>query len=281
MKNLTNLILLLTCFSFYSQSQVILGESIVTIPQFIYQKSNNYINLQNLENDTVSVSIYSRWGEQVFSSYNNTVLTEDNIDIEIFIDNEFYTEGVYYIVILINDQNHNGIIYAFDNFKREVQVINNLVLSNEQLNLEIKGYKNDTIDVTILNTLGQIISSDSNLVITEDSTNHYIDTYTFPAGVYILAVDSQYIKFVIESGPVSIENKLSKLLTIFPNPTSDILFINTDYEIISTEIYNLKGKMIHQSTYEKSILVNKFPKGVYLIKITAGNHLFEERILIN
>ncbi|AUX18420.1 T9SS type A sorting domain-containing protein [Flavobacterium columnare] len=64
--------------------------------------------------------------------------------------------------------------------------------------------------------------------------------------------------------------KLSRTtnVSIFPNPTSNILNINLDNDssISSIQILNLEGKVVHEDINE-TINVSELPSGLYIIKI--------------
>lgn len=66
---------------------------------------------------------------------------------------------------------------------------------------------------------------------------------------------------------------------IFPNPTSEYVFIETQEEIFETEVFNLQGQSLLQSKNEKSIDVSKLATGVYMVKIQSKN-ASSSRVLI-
>lgn len=62
------------------------------------------------------------------------------------------------------------------------------------------------------------------------------------------------------------------LLEIFPNPTTDILHLNTVYSPLEVEIYRSNGTRVFNSTLEKSISIDisAYSSGLYYIKV-GGN----------
>jgi hypothetical protein len=82
---------------------------------------------------------------------------------------------------------------------------------------------------------------------------------------------------VIINGPISVNNiKVNNSFIIFPNPTSDKLYITSKYnqtgnfEII---VYSIEGKVIKQKqikdfTTSQVIDVNDLSTGVYYLKIS-------------
>ncbi|MBL4667968.1 MAG: T9SS type A sorting domain-containing protein [Flavobacteriales bacterium] len=70
---------------------------------------------------------------------------------------------------------------------------------------------------------------------------------------------------------ISIDNIDSKI-TIYPNPTKNILFIRlvNNQENTTLTLYDAQGKLLQQKTLvegENAIDINKYPKGLYFIKI--------------
>lgn len=57
--------------------------------------------------------------------------------------------------------------------------------------------------------------------------------------------------------------------SIFPNPTSNVLNINTDAETFQVFIFDISGKMVLQKTNSTTIDLTTLPKGVYLLKFSG------------
>jgi hypothetical protein len=78
-----------------------------------------------------------------------------------------------------------------------------------------------------------------------------------------------------ESTPLGIEDNQNGNVSfkIFPNPTSDFLFINTQNLIKEVSIYNLVGQKIESKLDHNKINVSNLTNGTYFIKITdqTGN----------
>jgi len=66
--------------------------------------------------------------------------------------------------------------------------------------------------------------------------------------------------------------KGSPLITIVPNPVSDILTIKTDEQIISIKVYNTEGKMIQTSRLDEGkVDVKHLPSGIYILSVQTIN----------
>lgn len=57
--------------------------------------------------------------------------------------------------------------------------------------------------------------------------------------------------------------------TVYPNPTNDVLYINSSNELIGYGIYSLQGVSIFEGTLKESIDVSNLVAGVYFIEITT------------
>ncbi|PJB14206.1 MAG: hypothetical protein CO118_09800, partial [Flavobacteriales bacterium CG_4_9_14_3_um_filter_32_8] len=88
--------------------------------------------------------------------------------------------------------------------------------------------------------------------------------------------------------PVGIEQQLGEEnnFTIFPNPSNGIFSIQnrTDSNNPQTiEIFNVVGEKIYSTTNNKStneINISTFSKGVYFVKLTDGEKVRTEKIVV-
>ncbi|WP_379965201.1 T9SS type A sorting domain-containing protein [Epilithonimonas sp. UC225_85] len=69
---------------------------------------------------------------------------------------------------------------------------------------------------------------------------------------------------------------------IYPNPTSDILNIQTEQKISKIEIFDTSGKLLKSNSgNEKNIRVSELTKGLYLIKIYADKNVINSKFIKN
>lgn len=54
---------------------------------------------------------------------------------------------------------------------------------------------------------------------------------------------------------------------IYPNPTTDFVYIKSDNILSKVEIYDISGKLIHQSSITTKIDIRNFSKGNYILKL--------------
>ena len=74
------------------------------------------------------------------------------------------------------------------------------------------------------------------------------------------------------------DNDFSEL-SLYPNPTRDMLNINTISEIDKIEVYNLLGGLVIDKHNSKSISLKNFSSGLYIIKIYSNNVLITKKII--
>lgn len=80
---------------------------------------------------------------------------------------------------------------------------------------------------------------------------------------------------------ISLDEK--ELLTVSPNPTSDILNIKfTSEELLDVSVMNMVGEVVFSSqmTYNLEINVSDFPKGIYVVNVTGENGMKQEKFIV-
>src|SRR5690606_23848881 len=69
-----------------------------------------------------------------------------------------------------------------------------------------------------------------------------------------------------------------KGITVYPNPTNDILYINSQEPVASVNIYSVTGRLIKQSL-SSNINVADLPAGLYFAKIFAHNRTITQKFI--
>jgi surface protein len=75
------------------------------------------------------------------------------------------------------------------------------------------------------------------------------------------------------------ENQLA--VSIYPNPTSDRVYIEGNYTQLKVVIYDLLGKQVINKSITNSIDIKHLKNGVYILQLSDGLRVFSQRILKN
>ena len=81
-------------------------------------------------------------------------------------------------------------------------------------------------------------------------------------------------------GTVGIEEEGAVELSIYPNPTAGKIYVNTEEEILSANVYNLAGqKMLDLPVTEKEWDLG-LEKGTYILTVETSNNTITKKILV-
>lgn len=117
-------------------------------------------------------------------------------------------------------------------------------------------------------------------------TDVVVDIINFPTGfvfdgddIYITSYYSGISKFTQSTASVQDTNLNS--VTIYPNPTSNIVIVSGLENIQSYKIYNILGKEIKTTTIleNNTLDVSRLENGVYLIKIKGENQTYSKKFI--
>jgi len=104
---------------------------------------------------------------------------------------------------------------------------------------------------------------------------------TTNTGNYLLSsgIDAANLNVELQTGIKT--NPINPLICkVFPNPFTESIQVNSALPITSVEIHNLEGKLIYrQSNPSGLILLNALSQGVYILSISAGNQVFQQKII--
>jgi len=71
-------------------------------------------------------------------------------------------------------------------------------------------------------------------------------------------------------------------ILVYPNPTSRVVNIEGN-NIQGIGIFNIRGQLIHTSNLPKGLYevdLGKYPKGVYIVKITGRNKVYVRSVIL-
>ncbi len=74
------------------------------------------------------------------------------------------------------------------------------------------------------------------------------------------------------STPGMVDEALSEAFTLYPNPVSDILTIESEFRLTKVEIYSIVGEKVKEIYSDfNSIQIGHLSKGIYILKIQSKN----------
>lgn len=159
--------------------------------------------------------------------------------------------------------------------------------------------------------IGTSVASDANMIdlflqwnaddpvsLFEDKRNTYLGNIsnTYAQGNRNPFIDNPYLATVIWGGPIA-QNRwptiflanptfdLNNAVSIYPNPSSDIVNISTDVVLDEIDIITINGQVLQQiknpiienNTYS----ISNLPKGFYFIKLATATNSVTKKVLIN
>ena len=68
-------------------------------------------------------------------------------------------------------------------------------------------------------------------------------------------------------------------ISIYPNPTSDIVYINGNYSQLKVGVFDILGKQLMNKSITNTIDISQLEKGVYILKLSDGSKLTTQRII--
>lgn len=194
------------------------------------------------------------------------IYTDEINDFVINSNNEIFVVGNYqdYITLLINGE--------YEGFNANTT---NLFLIKYDENFEItyfkefRGYHNCSI------VSGKSIELDSDESI-------YLGGYTFNPILFdidntIYSVNNEEDCLLIKLNSSLELNEKNNKFSIFPNPSSDFIHINSNSEINLIEIFDLNGNLIHK-TNSSNIDIREFSSKFYIIRITSENETYQYKL---
>ncbi len=161
----------------------------------------------------------------------------------------------------------------------ELNLVNNVnwiaVSDQNWLNLSFT----ELNDKNIANTISG--SGDAKILLTADTNNSGDDRsanvlFTGDQGVLSKTV------VVTQTGVLGANEPKAYITVIYPNPTFDILNIQTNQKISKVEIYDISGKLlISNSSDDKKIKVSDLTNGLYLVKIFTDRNVINSKFIKN
>ena len=70
-------------------------------------------------------------------------------------------------------------------------------------------------------------------------------------------------------------------ISVYPNPTSDIVYIDGNYSQLKVVVYDILGKQVMNKSITNNIDISQLEKGVYILQLSDGAKLTTQRIIKN
>ncbi|MBV8325294.1 S8 family peptidase [Chryseobacterium sp.] len=99
--------------------------------------------------------------------------------------------------------------------------------------------------------------------------------HTDQMGYGILNFGSLYNNAVLGTS----ETAKTEGIKIYPNPVTNILSIQSEYDIKSLEIYDNLGRLIRKNSQQKAVHVENLSKGIYYLKIQIKDKIYYEKFI--
>lgn len=159
----------------------------------------------------------------------------------------------------------------------------------DTITFEIKNLTDDTVTLQIANRWGEIIQNffEDTILSGYQKVVYVGDTLPDQTYVVLYIVNSNKSGYsIMKIPPTTIEEEQSSNLSvnIFPNPTSNVVNINSEKRFDSVEIFDLSGKQIlactANNTFNKTINLENIASGEYLLVLKSGLNSVSKRIVI-
>lgn len=121
--------------------------------------------------------------------------------------------------------------------------------TNRSVDLTAEGYNGQSIYVAFRN-------------ITNDGFKLYIDDI-----------------IVTKDDPASLSEISTIQLSVYPNPANDLVYIQTETDIISIQLMNLSGKLILDNQTNTVLKIYDLPNGIYLLKVVTTQGEITKRVV--
>ena len=119
-------------------------------------------------------------------------------------------------------------------------------------------------------------------------TTYVYKFYTNDTEIKIPLLEVEYVpetnsiistKWVNFPDNVKVNNRTKESFSMFPNPATNYLIINSNENIININILNLKGQIVLQST-SKRIDINNLPSSIYLIEVNTSKTTTRKKLIV-
>ncbi|HEX8268839.1 MAG TPA: glycosyl hydrolase [Flavobacterium sp.] len=171
-----------------------------------------------------------------------------------------------------------GYTYSFETVGTDV-VVTFEMLDTDKVGVVAYLWKQTPFAETPMDNMGGLTFSKTLTGQTVGSTINYAVKFAYAGG---LVVTDYYTYTVGNNCGLAVDGfELDNLVTLYPNPASSIVNINSGNIVISkVELYSILGSKILETT-ESQLNIEQLPVGVYLVKVFVDNVSVIRRLIVN
>ena len=230
-------------------TSVSFGSTVITnsnIGDVLVDKTATIVNVSPNQNFTLSVSgnSYGYFDNEyvAFIDWNKNNILDD-------------AGEVYYIGKIVDSDGYDG-----QSVSVEIQIPTTAVVGNTRIRI-IKVFTDEFFDVIL-------VTDPCNILVEDTSEDEIASSY------------GQALDFTLNIANLSTVASDKASLSVYPNPSKDILIVNYKSEINDIKIYNLLGQEVLSSKMNKSdfqLNISHLSSGAYVVKLASpeGNHSFK------
>jgi hypothetical protein len=79
----------------------------------------------------------------------------------------------------------------------------------------------------------------------------------------------------------SVDDQNQLDISIYPNPSSDTVYIDGNYSQLKVVVYDILGKQVMNKSITNNIDISQLEKGVYILQLSDGAKVTTQRIIKN
>lgn len=110
---------------------------------------------------------------------------------------------------------------------------------------------------------------------------YHFDGVLDDIGMWNRALTSSEIEILYNENSLGIDDELlAQGISLYPNPVSDILTIDSEIPLTKVEIYSVLGRKVKEVDSDfKSIPTSNLSNGVYVVRIFSENGLVTKKLI--
>lgn len=167
---------------------------------------------------------------------------------------------------------------------RNSQITGTLDLSNNVVltNVEVRGNLISELDMRNGNNVNVVyfnadFNSNLTCIYVDDASAGYLSGWSKDAV-------SNFVNDELECTTLSARGFNQNSYTMYPNPVRNTLYVTTNMQDSSMEVYNVTGKLLFKKSLsfgKTPVSVSNLKPGVYLVKFSSGANSLTKKLIVN